>query len=234
MRNEFDLVICFIGSAACNPFLEHLLTENWDPRFFFSEWNDELVEKLLRQQEDLMKVGKRREVLILVDDVILTSNADEQLAHMAMRGRHFRVSLMMCAVSYTSLPKRMRRSLDVLLVYSCPMRGDMLVLTSEYCQGNNGVARFMMNNLRDHQCLVLETLTKKQQLYTWKADLLELRDQEIHCTENKESSEHDESQTLASPENGLEHQPQPNQSSTSGLTDYSESQERSSGRRLSV
>ncbi len=177
MANEFDLVICFIGSAACNPFLEHLLSTYWDPRFFFSEWDDKLIQKLLVQQENLLKTGgRRREVLILVDDVILTSSADEQLAHMAMRGRHFRISLLMCAVSYTSLPKRMRRSLDVLMVYSCPMRGDMLILTSEYCQGNNGVARFMMNNLDDHQCLVLETLTKKQQLYTWKADLLELRD----------------------------------------------------------
>jgi hypothetical protein len=179
MANEFDLVICFIGSAACNPFLEHLLTLHWDPRFFFSEWDDRLVEKLLTQQESLLKTGVRREVLILVDDVVLTSNADEQLAHMAMRGRHFRISLLMCSVSYTSLPKRMRRSLDVLMVYSCPMRGDLLILTQEYCQGNNGVARFMLNNLDDHQCLVLETLTKKQQLYTWKADLLELRDKSI-------------------------------------------------------
>ncbi len=155
MANEFDLVICFIGSAACNPFLEHLLSTYWDPRFFFSEWDDKLIQKLLVQQENLLKTGgRRREVLILVDDVILTSSADEQLAHMAMRGRHFRISLLMCAVSYTSLPKRMRRSLDVLMVYSCPMRGDMLILTSEYCQGNNGVARFMMNNLDDHQCLV--------------------------------------------------------------------------------
>ena len=118
-------------------------------------------------------------MLILVDDVILTSSADEQLAHMSMRGRHFNISLMMCAVSYTSLPKRMRRSLDVLMVYSVPMRGDMLVLTAEYCQGNNGVARFMLNNLADHECLVLETLTKKQQLYTWKADLLELREKTV-------------------------------------------------------
>lgn len=179
MSNEFDLVVCFIGSAACNPFLEHLLTTYWDPRFFFSEWDDRLIEKLLQQQEELLRTGRRRRVLILVDDVILTSSADEQLAHMSMRGRHFNVSLMMCAVSYTSLPKRMRRSLDVLMVYSVPMRGDMLVLTSEYCQGNNGVARFMLNNLADHECLVLETLMKKQQLYTWKADLLELREQTV-------------------------------------------------------
>ena len=179
MANEFDLVLAFVGSAACNPFLEHLLTEHWDPRFFFPEWDEHLIGKLLLQQEELMKAGIPRRVLILCDDVILNSSADDQLAHMAMRGRHFSISLMMCAVSYTSLPKRMRRSLDVLLVYSIPMRGDMLVLTQEYYQGNNNVARFMLNNLRDHEALVLETLTKRQQLYTWKADLLTLRDKAV-------------------------------------------------------
>jgi hypothetical protein len=234
MSSEFDLVICFIGSAACNPFLEHLLSTYWDPRFFFSEWNDELIEKLLRQQEDLMVNGTRREVLILVDDVILTSNADEQLAHMAMRGRHFRVSLMMCAVSYTSLPKRMRRSLDVLLVYSVPMRGDMLILTSEYCQGNNGVARFMMNNLKDHECLVLETLTKKQQLYTWKADLLELRDQQVQRNKSEASSERDLSQTSGSTESASEHPPPPHQSKISAPLDHTESRELRQERSISM
>jgi len=64
---------------------------------------------------------------------------------MAMRGqRHFRI---MCAVSYTTLPKRARRSLDTLLVFSCPMKGDMQVLTYEYCQ-NHGMARFAMNSLQ--------------------------------------------------------------------------------------
>ena len=50
MSKEFDLVICFVGSAACNPFLEHLLTQYWDPRFFFSEWDDAMIQKLLQQQ----------------------------------------------------------------------------------------------------------------------------------------------------------------------------------------
>ncbi len=174
MKSEFDLVICFVGSAACNPFLEHLLKENWDSRFFFSGWDANLINKLLRQQEELLSAGQVREVLILVDDVVLGSKADEQLAHLSMRGRHFRISLMMCAVSYTSLPKRMRRSLDAMLVFSIPMRGDMQVLTYEYCQSSNRVARHVLHNLKDHECLVLETLTKRQQLFIWKADLLTL------------------------------------------------------------
>ena len=189
MRDKFDLVICFVGSAACNPFLEHLLTENWDPRFFFSEWDPDLISKLLRQQEELLAAGIKREVLILSDDVILNSKADDQLAHLSMRGRHFRISLMMCAVSYTSLPKRMRRSLDCMLLFSVPMRGDLLLLTSEYCTNNARVARHVLNQLRDHECLVLETLMKKQELFTWKADLLT-----VETPQNESLQDHDESQ----------------------------------------
>ena len=174
MNQDFDLVICMVGSAACNPVLEHLLTEHWDPRFFFSQWDPLLIERLLRQQEELMGGGIKREVLIILDDVILTSDADEQLAHMAMRGRHFRISLMMCAVSYTSLPKRARRSLDVLMVFSMPMQGDFKILTYEYCQGSCSMARFALNHLLDHECLVLETLMKKQTLFIWKSTLLVL------------------------------------------------------------
>ena len=154
LKDEFQLVW---WDPACNPVLEHLLKENWDPRFFFSEWDDELIGRLLKQQEELLGSGQQREVLIILDDVILSSKADDQLAHMAMRGRHFRISLMMCAVSYTTLPKRTRRSLDVLLVYSLPMQGDFKVLTYEYCQGSSSMARFALNQLREHECLVLET-----------------------------------------------------------------------------
>ena len=171
MSSKFDLVVCMVGSAACNPVLEALLATHWDDRFFFSEWDEALMVKLLAQQELAAREGQRREVLLLIDDVILTSRAEEQLAHMCMRGRHFRVSVCMCAVSYTSLPKRARRSLDTLLVFSCPMKGDMQILTWEYCQ-NQQMARFAMNSLKEYQCLVLETLEKKQSLFVWRADLI--------------------------------------------------------------
>ena len=75
LKDEFQLVICMVGSAACNPVLEHLLKENWDPRFFFSEWDDELIGRLLKQQEELLGSGQQREDLIILDDVILSSKA---------------------------------------------------------------------------------------------------------------------------------------------------------------
>ena len=198
MSEKFDLVLCMVGSAACNPVLQALLTEHWDPRFFFSEWDPELMERLLHQQETLQITGRQREVLILIDDVVLTSKAEDQLAHMCMRGRHFRVSICMCAVSYTSLPKRARRSLDTLLVFSCPMKGDLQILTWEYCQ-NQSMARFAMNSLKDFQCLVLETLEKRQCLYLWRADLIGVSDQE-QTLQTKPQKDPSESQTLSAPD----------------------------------
>jgi hypothetical protein len=154
-----------VGSAYCNPVLEALLERFWDPRFFFAQWNPQLIQKLLEQQE---KLQKQRSILIIIDDVVLSSKAQDQLCTLAMRGRHFGISLIMACVSYTTLPKRVRRSLDVVMVFSLPMKGDLKVLTWEYTS-NTRVAEFALRRLKDHQCLVLETLTKKQKLALWTA-----------------------------------------------------------------
>ena len=210
-----------VGSAACNPVLQALLSEHWDPRFFFSEWDPELMERLLHQQETLQITGRQREVLILIDDVVLTSKAEDQLAHMCMRGRHFRVSICMCAVSYTSLPKRARRSLDTLLVFSCPMKGDLQILTWEYCQ-NQSMARFAMNSLKDFQCLVLETLEKRQCLYLWRADLIGVSDQE-QTLQTKPQKDPSESQTLSAPDSREVRPPERRQKCISSASNDNES-----------
>ena len=173
MYEVFDLVICFVGSAACSPTLEAMMErhEKWDTRMFFSHWNQPLVNKLLEQQERLKKAGVDRQVLILMDDVILQGKDNDSLAHMCMRGRHFNISVMMAAVSYTSISKRSRRSLDFLLVFSCPMQGDRKILSWEYAQ-NNHTADWVLNNLEENQCLVFETSRKLQRLFVWKSQLL--------------------------------------------------------------
>ena len=173
----FDLVVAFVGSAACSPCLEAMMERHkkWDTRFFFSSWNQPLIDKLLVQQETLKKRGIDRHVLILMDDVILTSKDQDSLAHMCLRGRHFNVSVIMAAVSYTSVPKRARRSLDFLLCFSCPMQGDRKVLSWEYAQ-NQGSADFVLRNLEEHQCVVFETSRKRQLLFVWRAQLLQPED----------------------------------------------------------
>ena len=173
MFDKFDLVVAFVGSAACSPCLEAMMVRNehWDERMFFPRWNQALVDKLLDQQTDLKKRGIERHVLILMDDVVLTGRDADQLAHMCLRGRHFNVSVMMAAVSYTSICKRARRCLDFLLVYSCPMSGDRKILSWEYAS-NSHTADFALSHLEENQCVVFETSRKKQKLYNWRAQLL--------------------------------------------------------------
>jgi len=169
--DHFALVVAFVGSAACCPTLEAMMRANpkWDERFFFDEWNQPLIDKLLKQQQELGQRGVDRPVLIIMDDVVLSGKATDQLSHMCMRGRHFNVSVMMAAVSYTSISKRARRSLDFLLCFGTPMTGDRKVLSWEYAQ-NARLADFGLKRLGPHECLVFET--GKPELRNWKAEHL--------------------------------------------------------------
>jgi hypothetical protein len=225
MWKKFDLIIGFVGSAACSPCLEAMMERHptWDSRFFFSTWNQSLIDKLLKQQEVLKKKGIERHVLILCDDVILTAKDDDQLAHMAMRGRHFNVSLMMCAVSYTSISKRARRSLDVLLCYSCPMQGDRKILTWEF-SNNSKTADFAMQNLDENECVVFETSRKKQKLWLWKAVLLE----PIMFRESKQLPSLGELRRRASRDSAAEHRSSLRQTKTCEISDRKLFQERES------
>ena len=138
------------------------------------------MERAARQE--LRAQGANRQVLILVDDVVLTRAAEEQLCHLGIRRRHFNISVITCSVSYTTLPKRFRRSLDVLMVFSCPMSGDMQILTYEFAERSE-TARFALQRLESHECLVLETLTRRQQLFVWKARLWREKDLESDSEE---------------------------------------------------
>lgn len=170
LSKRFKLVIAMVGTPSCQPALHAMMEQHWDPRFFFETWDVGLVKRLMKQQESLRAMNIERHVAILVDDVVLTSEAAEQISHCAMRGRHWLISLFMCGVSWSTLPKRVRRSLDICMVFSCPMASDVKLLTSEYAT-NSSMAEFMMKQLEPHQCLVLETVTKTQRLFVWTATL---------------------------------------------------------------
>ena len=204
-KRHWDLVIAFVGSASCNPVLEAQMAENgWDSRFFFSAYREDLMTKLLEQQTQLKAEGRERNVLVIVDDVVLQGRSSDSLANLAIRGRHFNVSIIMCCVSYTTIPKRMRRSLDALLVFSCPMTGDMQILTWEFTHKVK-MARFALNNLKEHECLVLETLEKKQTLFVWRATLLRLVSGRCRGGRSTERSGRDETRTEEPPETPREH-----------------------------
>lgn len=86
MKSRFDLILAFIGSASCNPVLQFQMRKHWDDRFFFNQWDEALIERLLVQQEELKSRNFARRVLILLDDVVLGSKAEQQICNLAMRG----------------------------------------------------------------------------------------------------------------------------------------------------
>jgi hypothetical protein len=220
---KFDLVISFTGSTACSPEMKSLMETRWDPRFQFSEWRQPLINCLLKQQERLKKDGIERQIAILVDDIILSSKDEDALSHLCLRGRHFNISVLACAVSYTTLPKRCRRALDVLLLFSCPMAGDCEILCREYANRSR-MARYLLTQLPPWTCLVMETLERRQRLYHYRVP------QTTHRIQALPESDRDE--TPAVPDSSVEnhesrHPPETNESSdctpTAGNGEWDES-----------
>jgi hypothetical protein len=207
-KKRFDLIISFSGSESCSPELTQLIQERFDERLIFSEWKQDVVDTLIKQQHALKKQGRTRHVLILVDDIILNSQADFSLANLAMRGRHFNVSLMMLSVSYTTIDKRIRRSLDCLFLFSVPMSGDLKVLTSEYTRSPS-VAQFCLSQMKEHTALIMETFGTSQKLYQYRAP----------CRiegQNSTPSSDTQCQTLAAPATSFQNQMEPRLEKTDG------------------
>jgi hypothetical protein len=210
MSKSFDLVVSFMGTSACSPEMRTLMETKFDPRFVFGEWNNPLMKKLLQQQEELKLQGVQRQVCVLVDDIVLSGRDEDSLAHLCLRGRHFNISVLACAVSYTTLPKRSRRSLDVLFLFSCPMAGDCELLTKEY-SSRSKMARYCLQNLPDWTSLVLETLEKRQRLYHYRVPL--------GSDQNAASPVSSQIETSAVPEKPSPHQTPPHSAKTVEISD---------------
>jgi len=191
------LVVSFMGTSACSPEMRTLMETKFDKRFVFGEWNQKLMKRLLQQQEELKLRGVQRQICVLVDDIVLSGRDEDSLAHLCLRGRHFNISVLACAVSYTTLPKRSRRSLDVLFLFSCPMAGDCELLTKEY-SSRSKMARYCLQNLPDWTSLVLETLEKRQRLYHYRVLLESDQSSELQSSSRGEKPD--------APETPLQHQ----------------------------
>ena len=113
----------------------------------FDGFTVEFLQKLREQQETLKLKGTPRDVLLLFDDCDMTP---EQHTELGTRARHFRVSMFFSSVSYTSIPKSYRRSLDFLLLFSVPMSSDKKLLLQEYSR-NPSFASWCINQLEKYE-----------------------------------------------------------------------------------
>ena len=117
---KFDLVISFLGTRNCNRELCELIGSRFDPRLNFVEFNENVLRKLMEQQERLIAEGNPREVLIVFDDVFASSTPKnvELLTRLFIRGRHFHISIINAAVCFTTVQKNCRRCLDIMFLFT--------------------------------------------------------------------------------------------------------------------
>ena len=167
---EFDLVISFMGSAHCNPELHSFLDSEGFGCFQFNKWDQGLMDRLEQQQIELMREGRVRNVLILVDDITLDHNQKEQLAHLCVRGRHFHVSVIMLSVSYSNFHKSCRRSSDIICLFSMGCQSDRELMMKEFAHKQHQCEFFMRQIVaRDHTACIINLNEKQQKIYWYRA-----------------------------------------------------------------
>ena len=161
---------------SCSPQLHDLFVREprLDQRFMLDRMTVGFLNKLREQQEDLKMEGRTRETLLLFDDLQMSTKLSycyteehTALGFFTTRGRHYNVSCLYCAVSYVSVPKNFRRSLDILWLFSVPMSSDKKVLLGEYSR-NPSFANFCINNLQQYESLVLDCASHRQELFTYR------------------------------------------------------------------
>ena len=170
LSGDFDLIISFMGSKHCNPELHNFLESVGYDDFQFDQWDSELMTRLEKQQQELMRQGRIRRVLILVDDITLEHNDREKLAHLCIRGRHFHVSVSMLSVSYSNFHKSCRRSCDFIFLFSLGCATDRKLMMEEFAHKKH-TCQFYMSQIvkQDHTCAVLDLNEKEQKVYWFKA-----------------------------------------------------------------
>ena len=141
LSDQFDLIISFMGSKHCNPELGSYLEGQGYGDFLFHMWDNDFMERLETQQMELMEAGRKRRVLILVDDITMDFADREKLAHLCCRGRHFYVSVAMLSVSYSSFHKSCRRSADFIFLFSMGCQSDRDLMATEFAHSQLHVLR---------------------------------------------------------------------------------------------
>ena len=146
------------------------MNKYFDPRFCFREWPQELFDVLWRQQAELIAAGKRRSVVIIIDDINMNSSARDAIITCALRGRHRNISLIQLCISWTLAPKVYRRSVDAIFLFNLPLSSDKECLSREYSSFQSWEnTYFLIENLGQHHCLVLITLGGRVKMYDYLA-----------------------------------------------------------------
>ena len=160
-----DLVILACGGSG--PYSKPM-AKYFDPRFCFSEWPVDMFDVLWRQQGELIAAGRKRSVVIIIDDINMNSSARDAIITCDLRGRLRNISLIKLCISWTLAPKVYRRSVDAIFLFNLPLSSDKECLSREYSSFHSWEnTYFLIENLEPHHCLVLVTIGGRVKMYDY-------------------------------------------------------------------
>ena len=170
LRDQFDLIISFMGSKHCNPELGGYLEGQGFGDFLFHKWDNEFMDRLEEQQ---MGSGTQAPSVDSGGRYHHDFADREKLAHLCCRGRHFYVSVAMLSVSYSSFHKSCRRSADFIFLFSMGCQSDRELMASEFAH-KKASCMFYIDQItaKEHTCAVLNLNQKVQKVFWYKAPLL--------------------------------------------------------------
>jgi hypothetical protein len=146
--------VVIINPTAFNGFYKQYtnnIVENFD---------DKLIEQLMRRQKELTRLGKRNHVLLILDDCLSMANFNSPVfLQMATQGRHYQVSCWISTQHYMKVPQSLRMNVDYMFIMG-NQKGEVLKNVFDelagYFDSEKEFIACVKKNLANYGCFVLD------------------------------------------------------------------------------
>lgn len=123
-------------------------------------FNDTLIEKLMRRQKALTRKGIRNHVLLILDDCLsIASFASPVFLQLASQGRHYQISCWISTQHYTKIPPSLRMNVDYMFIMG-NQKGEVLKIVYDelggYFDSDKEFITCVKRNLSNYGCFVLD------------------------------------------------------------------------------
>ena len=138
----FDIVYVISPSVFNDPSARFMLERY--PDTCFSEYSDELIDRILNYQMSFVSKGQSPPDICLVIDDFTGINSNSKIFHLATRYRHYGIRLLMFASQvFRCLPTSVRTNTSTVLISRTPNAKELEKLSEEYGPLCGGDAKFM-------------------------------------------------------------------------------------------